>query len=130
LNLQNNLVQHWQVHLYLLIEGKKTRTLKQAVKAAFPHEPTAPRPYRFRAVDDFAAAASYAYKAMFKRRSGYLKDGKPRTRALPLKSRDVLELLSWLDGYPVGARLVLRGVRRNGSPLQLQPSKPIPKPAN
>src|SRR6266446_3923481 len=50
LNLQNSVIQHWQLHLYLLIEGKKTRKLKQAIKTAFPPEPTAPRPYRFRVV--------------------------------------------------------------------------------
>jgi hypothetical protein len=126
LNQQNNSVGHWQLHLYLLIEGKKTSKFTAAVKAAFPPEPTAARPYRFRAVDDFAAAASYAYKSIFKRRSAYLKDGKPRTRALPLKRQDEVELLSWLGGYKAGARLILRGVRRNGSPLQLQPSKAVP----
>ena len=126
LNQQNNSVGHWQLHLYLLIEGNKTPKFKKAVKAAIPPEPTAPRPYRFRAVDDFAAAASYAYKSIFKRRSAYLKHGKPRTRALPLKRQDEVELLSWLGRYKVGARLILRRVRRNGSPLQLQPSKAIP----
>jgi hypothetical protein len=126
LNQQNNSVGHWQLHLYLLIEGKKTSKFTAAVKAAFPPEPTAARPYRFRAVDDFAAAASYAYKSIFTRRSAYLKDGKPRTRSLPLKRQYEAELLSWLGGYKVGVRLILRGVRRNGSPIQLQPSKAKP----
>jgi hypothetical protein len=129
LNLQNSVIQHWQLHLYLLIEGKKTRKLKQAIKTAFPPEPTAPRPYRFRVVKDFAAAASYAYKAMFQRRSRYFKNGAPRTRAFPLQGGDIRELLPFLSRHRVGGRLILRGIRRNGNPLTLQPSKPKPKPA-
>jgi hypothetical protein len=118
LNLTNNILQGWQLHLYLLIEGKKTRKLKAAVKQAFPPEPTAKRPYRFRPVKQRAEAISYAHKAVFNRRSSYLKNGKPRTRNLPLKDAELCELCTFLDRFPLGSRLILRGVRRNGKRLQ------------
>lgn len=122
LNLQNNTIQHWQLHLYLLIEGKKNRKLKNAVKAAFPKEPTAPCPYHFKKVTDFPEAASYVYKSVFNRRSGYRKNGAPRTWPLPLKPADLRELLPFLDRIPLGGRLLLHGLRRNGNPLRLQPT--------
>jgi hypothetical protein len=114
---------YWQGHLYLLIAKKNTRVLREAVKAAFLPEETAPRPYRFRAVDNAPAAVTYAFKSMFNRRSRYFVDGEPRTRTLPLKPHQLRELLGHLDDFPIGARLFLRGVRRNGKKLQ-QITKP------
>jgi hypothetical protein len=118
LNLKENVVERWQPHLYLLIGGKKGRKLKEAVKEAFPPEETAKRAYRFRPVTDPPAAISYAYKSIFNRRSSYEKNGKPRTRNLALKSAEERELCTFLDGFPMGARLILRGVRRNGKKLE------------
>ena len=48
LNLQDNKIIGWQLHLYMLIEGENTLRLREAIKAAFPPEPTAPTPVRFR----------------------------------------------------------------------------------
>jgi hypothetical protein len=42
LNLQDNEILGWQLHLYILIEGKNTLRLQEAIKAAFPPELTAP----------------------------------------------------------------------------------------
>ncbi|HML12392.1 MAG TPA: hypothetical protein VK456_03755 [Xanthobacteraceae bacterium] len=125
LNVKENVVQHWQLHLYLLIEAKRGRRLRAAVRTAFPPEPTAARPYRFRTVRDFAAASSYAYKSIFNRRSSYEKDGKPRTRNLPIKNDELRELCTFLDSFPIGARLILRGVRRNGEKLQTVKTKQV-----
>jgi hypothetical protein len=44
LNFQDNDVIGWQLHLYMLIEGENTLRLREAIKAAFPPEPTAPTP--------------------------------------------------------------------------------------
>ena len=47
LNLQDNDIIGWQLHLYMLIEGENTLRLREAIKAAFPPERTAPMPYDF-----------------------------------------------------------------------------------
>ena len=36
LNLQDNNIIGWQLHLYMLIEGENTLRLREAIKAAFP----------------------------------------------------------------------------------------------
>jgi hypothetical protein len=115
LNLTDNNMVGWQLHLYLLITGKNTKKLRAALKAAFPPEPSALKPYDFREVEDPLQALTYAYKGVFKRRSAYIDpDGKPQTRDLPLKGPDVRELLQFLSKHKVGSRAILRGVRRNG----------------
>jgi hypothetical protein len=63
---------------------------------------------------------SYAYKAVFARRSAYIDaDGKSQTRGLPLKGPDNRELLQFLAQHKVGCRAILRGVRRNGKSFAL-----------
>jgi hypothetical protein len=118
LNLQDNEIVGWQLHLYMLIEGENTLRLQEAIKAAFSPEPTAKVPYKFDEVNDPSNRITYLFKAIFKRRSRY-KDanGRPRTKSLPLKDSDLRELLPFLDQYPIGERLILRGIRRNGSRL-------------
>jgi hypothetical protein len=114
-NLQDNQSLGWQLHLYMLVEGKNTLRLREAIKAAFPPEQTAPVPFQFQTVNDCAKAITYLFKAIFKRRSRYTAgNGQPRTRSLPLKDPELRELLQFLDRYAVGERLVLRGIRRNG----------------
>jgi len=118
LNFQDNEIIGWQLHLYLLIEGADTLRLREAIKAAFPPEPTAPKPYDFRPVTDFEKAITYLFKATFYRRSRYKNDdGRARTKDQPLKGGDLRKLLPFLDQYPIGARLILRGIHRNGSRL-------------
>jgi hypothetical protein len=120
LNLNNNNLIGWQFHLYLIVESENDKTLQEAVKAAFAPEPSAAKPYDFREVANHLKAISYAYKALFKRRSAYIDaDGKPQTRDLPLKGRDLRELLQFLAKHKVGSRAILHGVRRNGKSLAL-----------
>jgi hypothetical protein len=120
LNLSDNNMIGWQLHPYLLVEGKNDRALRKALKAAFPPEPSAAKPYDFREVEDPLKAITYAYKAVFKRRSAYIDaDGKAQTRALPLKDPDQREILQFLAKYKVGSRAILRGVRRNGKSFAL-----------
>jgi hypothetical protein len=119
LNLENNVIAGWQFHAYLIVEGwKEDSQLQQAIKDAFPPEPTALVPYDFEEVTDPLAAITYAYKADIKRRSGFIgKDGNHHTKDLPLKGSDIRELGAFLAKYKVGARLLLAGVRRNGQRL-------------
>ena len=117
-NVQDNRSLGWQMHMYLLIEGKNTLRLREAIKAAFPPEQTAPIPFQFQAMNDFAKAITYLFKAIFKRRSRYTNaNGQQRTKSLPLKGRELRQLLQFLDQYSLGERLVLRGIRRNGRHL-------------
>jgi hypothetical protein len=102
----------------MLIEGENTLQLKEAIKAAFPPEPTAPLPHDFDEVDDPSECVTYLFKAIFNRRSGYTDAyDHHSTRKQSLKGSELRELLLWLDQYPIGARLILRGIRRNGSRL-------------
>ena len=118
LNLQDNVFVGWQLHLYMLIEGENTLRLQEAIKATFPPEPTAPIPHQFSSVSDPTKAITYLFKNIFNRRSRYTNaNGQACTKRLPLKGSDLRELLPFLDQYPIGARLILRGIRRNGSRL-------------
>ena len=118
LNLQDNNIIGWQLHLYMLIEGENTLRLREAIKAAFPPEPTAPIPYDFDEVNAPSNCVTYLFKAIFKRRSRYTNaNGHPRTKSLPLKGPELRELLQFLDQHSVGERLIFRGIRRNGRHL-------------
>jgi hypothetical protein len=124
LNLENNKIIGWQFHLYLIVEGKKNAALQQAIRAAFPPEPKALVPYDFVEISDPIEAITYAYKAVFGRRSGYkTSHGGHRTKNQPLKGADLRRLLPFLALYKAGARLILRGVRRNGQHLAFAPTK-------
>ena len=69
-------------------------------------------------MNDSAKAVTYLFKAIFKRRSRYTNtNGQARTKSLPLKGQELRELLQFLDQHPVGERLILRGIRRNGRRL-------------
>ena len=118
LNLEDNDTVGWQLHLYMLVEGEHTPRLEEAVKATFRPEKTARVPYHFTQVTGALRTVTYLYKAVFWRRSRYtLFERRPRTRNLALKRPELRELLEFLGKYPVGARLILRGLRRDGRHL-------------
>ena len=52
LNIENNVIVGWQFHPYLIVEGENDAKLQQAVKNAFPPEPTALLPYDFKEITD------------------------------------------------------------------------------
>ena len=106
----------WQLHLYLLISGKP-KDVKEGIKAAFRPEPTADRPYRCTQVYSPRGALTYAYKAAFSRRSSYRWEGRQFTRHLPLAPHQQRELALFLDQGDAGGRLILSGLKRNGSKL-------------
>ena len=86
LNLQDNNIIGWQLHLYMLVEGESTLRLREAIKAAFPPEPTASIPYDFDEVNAPSNCVTYLFKGIFRRRSRYTNaNGHPRTRSQPLK---------------------------------------------
>ena len=117
-NLEENEEVGWQLHLYMLVEGEHTPRLEEAVKGAFRPEPTARVPYHFTQVTGAIKPVTYLFKSVFWRRSRYTVFGRrPRTRNMPLKRPELRELLEFLGKYPVGARLILRGLRRDGRHL-------------
>jgi hypothetical protein len=118
LNLFNNVIGGWQFHLYLIVEGSDDEVLRSAIKSTFPPEPTALEPYNFSEVKEPIEAISYAYKAVFMRRSAWQdRNGGRHAKDLPLKGNDLRELLAFLGAHRAGARLILSGIRRNGRRL-------------
>jgi hypothetical protein len=121
LNLQDNEAVGWQLHLYMLVEGSHTPQLEEAVKATFPPDKTVRVPFHFTQVTGKPGSVlTYLFKSVFWRRSRYTvyeRWPKNRTRNQPLKRPELRELLEFLGRYPVGARLILRGLRRDGRHL-------------
>ena len=126
LNIESNKIVGWQWHVYMVVEGKNDRTMQEAVKNALVADPKALVPYDFQqiALTDYLKVSTYIYKSYFKRRSGYANSqGNHRTKDYPLKNTDLRELLGYLATYPIGARLILCGVRRNGMRLDFTQRK-------
>jgi hypothetical protein len=117
LELKNRTMMGWQLRLNLLAEGKHTPALQKEVKAAFPPEPTAVKPYLFKNVADPERAFAGLYNYKFFRRSRHRVKSKFKTTKLPLTANDLEELLSFLGKYSVGSRLVLSGVGWEGKLL-------------
>lgn len=128
----------WQGHYYVLIMAPNSPKLRRAFMEAIKPDPSVKEPFQFRSVrpGEFLNCLTYAYKNDFYRRSGYFekrlrKDGTPRKNVVPqrLRGPQSVELETWLSGYPVGARLFLRNIRRAKSPgaarFTLHLAKPI-----
>ncbi len=109
LNVRDRTIIGW-----LLIEGKKSGRLQQALEATFPAEPTALQPYVIKDVADPERTLAQFYKVQFFRRTWCRVKKQVRAAKLPLTGSDLQELLSFLDGYPVGTRVLLNGVDREG----------------
>jgi hypothetical protein len=120
LYLKNGKIVGWQLHLDLLIEGNDRRRLQKTIEAAFPAEPTAPRPYVFTEVRDPEKTLALLYTSKFFRRSWYAEKRKLCAARLPLTAGDLQQLLACLGKYPIGARLVLNGLRWDGKLLVRQ----------
>jgi hypothetical protein len=111
LYLKKGKIVGWQLHLDLLIEGNDRLWLQKAIEAAFPAEPTAPRPYVFADVTDPEKTLARLYTTKFFRRSCCAERRKLCTTRLPLTGGDLQQLLVFLGRYAIGARLVLNGLR-------------------
>ena len=127
-----------QGHYYVLIMAPNTPKLRGAFMEAIKPDPSVKEPFQFSDVKpgEFLNCLTYAYKNDFYRRSGYFEkrlkvDGTPRKNAVPqrLRGPQSVELATWLSGYPVGARLFLRNIRRAKSPgaarFTLHLAKPV-----
>jgi hypothetical protein len=111
LYLKTGKIIGWQLLLDLLIEGNDRPRLQKAIEAAFPAEPTAPRPYVFADVTDPEKTLSRLYTTKFFRTSWYAEKRKLCTARLPLTGGDLQQLLAFLGRNAIGARLVLNGLR-------------------
>jgi hypothetical protein len=114
-NTEENDGGHWQVHIYVLVFAPDSGDLRDRIRAAFPAEPTAKRPYRLDVIppSDLARVASYAIKADLYWRSGFLApDGRHDTNPLPLKREQAVEAALFRDRHPIGGRLLLKGLKR------------------
>ena len=119
INSTDNANQFWQVHLYLLISGKPVPLLKNAIRAAFPPEPSALRPYRCTTVYSPRGALTYCVKNSFSHRSTYHWNGNKRVNDIPLTNNQKCELALFLNQGNAGSRLILRGLRRKGKKLEV-----------
>lgn len=126
-----------QGHYYVLIMAPNTPELRKAFMDAIKPDPSVKEPFQFSDVKpgEFLNCLTYAYKNDFYRRSGYFekrlrKDGTPRKNVVPqrLRGPQSVELATWLSGYPVGARLFLRNIRRAKSPGAAQFTLNLAKP--
>jgi hypothetical protein len=136
-NTFENGVVGWQGHFYVLIMAPNTPKLRRAFMEAIKPDPSVKEPFQFRSVrpGEFLNCLTYAYKNDFYQRSGYFEkrlkiDGTSRQNAVPqrLRGPQSAELGSWLTGYPVGARLFLRNLRRGRSPLYARFSLHLAEP--
>jgi hypothetical protein len=120
LNVDRGRAVYWQPHPYILIGNEKSNQLRQAVKSAFPAEPMARRPYRFRSVKEQLEAISYSYKSTFYARHSYVNEEDVEVvDKFPLPEDAHRELLLFLSRYSLGDRLLLRKFRRHGPGLNL-----------
>lgn len=137
-NTLDNQEVGWRLEVQILINRPCTEELKRQVRDAFRLAPDARRPVMVKPVQQgtFFRCLSYAYKAMFSLRSSYYDskrttaEGAPlkQVRDLPLKAPQAVELAEWLYQYPIGARLILRNIKRTsppGAPLQAKLLKPV-----
>lgn len=125
----------WQLEAHLMINRPCTDNLKAQVRDAFRLAAHAQRPVLVKPVlccsDDYFRCLTYTYKSMFSLRSGYFVPNRrgpehpqeKRVRDFPLKAPQVVELAEWLGQYPIGARLIMRNIKRvspPGAPLKLK----------
>jgi hypothetical protein len=114
-NTMNNQDGHWQAHLYLLLFARDRRDLRDSIRARCPPEPTAMRPYEFAEVrpEDYPEVVSYAVKGEFYWRSSFTDvNGRTNGRGVSLKPEQAVEAALFLDQYPLGSRLLLKGIKR------------------
>ena len=139
-NSSDNEFQGYQIHAYLMIHGFPKEEVRSELQKAFGSHEDAYRPVVTKAVDpdDFFEVLSYSIKGEFYHRSSYVRTAvgdegrfEKRTWQQALKSKHRLEIFSWLAQYDIGARLILRNVKRirtaNRSKVRLQLLPPYDK---
>jgi hypothetical protein len=123
LNLFNNSIgrARWQPHLYGLVVGLTREEVKEALSAYYPPRKRAQRPVHVKNCNSLPPVLSYCIKPYFSRHSGY-RDRRKNNRAEPLKGSQVQELAIWLDQYKLADRYLLRGCRKRGQHLVINPA--------
>ncbi len=109
LNVGKELEPYWQMHLYGVaakLEGEDFDW-----RGVFPLDKRDDRPLKRGDVGptykDRQKVVSYTLKAQFFRRSSYIaSNGRWNTRSFNLKSYQLVELLLFLDRYPIRTRLI------------------------
>lgn len=127
LNVNENRDAAWQIHGYALVTlpaigGRTSSDLRKALRRGLSLCDVAARPLHVSEVrsGDFDRVLSYAIKADFYRRSSYAyirrETGRSsrNTRPQALPADAAVQLALWLDRFPLGARLLLVGLRRYG----------------
>jgi len=124
LNVENNIVQGWQLHVFGLI-GVGPDSDARALRTALRNLPVGsdPRPLKIQpgANCDLKQLVSYAMKSTFYKRSRYqyLRDNTGgttwNTRAQQLGVAHSLQIALLLDRFSMTQRLLLVGLRRVGN---------------
>jgi hypothetical protein len=114
----------WQPHVYGLIIGLTPDQVRVALSGHYPPGKHARRPLLVTRCKKLAAVLSYCIKPYFSRRSGYHDDhnGRRNNRAQPLNGSQMQELAAWLDHYRLEDRYLLRGCRKQGSSIAVNPA--------
>lgn len=125
----NQLPGFYQVHAGLAFLGHVTdqqscERLREALKAAFDLEPTAPIPVQVKELRDPVEQLSYLMKRVFVRRVSIIdSQGRKNTLRCPLKPAQAAEIADWLSGFPQTDRLILKGLRRHGDRIVPSPTR-------
>jgi hypothetical protein len=114
----------WQPHVYGLVIGLTPDQVRAALAAHYPPGEHARRPLLVTRCKKLAAVLSYCIKPYFSRRSGYRDDhnGRRNSGPQPLNSLQMQDLATWLDQYRLEDRYLLRGCRKQGSRIVINPA--------
>jgi hypothetical protein len=126
LNVFNNSTSdaYWQPHVYGLVLGLTVDQVRVALSPHYPAGEHARRPLLVTRCKKLAAVLSYCIKPYFSRRSGYRAPLNRRKNSRPqrLKVCQIQEFAVWLDQYRLTDRYLLRGCRKQGDRIVVNPA--------
>lgn len=109
---------HWSPHFWLLAKSPETKNWKAVLRTCYPKSDLSPVPVKIKPWDQDVSAIGYALKTGFDRR--ITKDGRRFRNGISrecrvtqhdrIRSKDRLELYSYLDYIGLESRLILTGV--------------------
>ncbi len=106
----------WQAQIYGIGEVEDRKATSKALRKHFPDSKYVRRPVVLKACDGTPYACSYTFKTEFRRRVTYWDDNHIpypcwETSKPPLKAREHVELLLFLDQLGIAGRMMLHKVR-------------------
>jgi hypothetical protein len=115
---------YWQPHVYGLVIGRTLDQVQAALSGHYRSGEHARSALHVKRCRKLAAVLSYCIKPYFSRRSGYRDDhnGRKNNRGQPLNSSQIRELAVWLNQYRLQDRYLLRGCRKRGSHIVVNPA--------